>query len=420
MDISDKSNNAFAELLGAKLLSAAGDVSTASALSGKKAVALYFSAHWCPPCRGFTPQLAKWYTDNLKAKGLEVVFVSSDKDEAAFADYFKEQPWLALPFGERGLKAKLSKKYKVQGIPTLVILDGETGATITTDGRSAVADDPTGASLPWKPPTIWEALGTEFLSGPDGDTVEIDELKGEGKVLGLYFSAHWCPPCRQFTPMLVDAYKKHLKAKQLEVIFVSSDKSPQEFHEYYSTMPWLAIPQGDKRKEALSKRFGVRGIPSFVLIDAATGETISDNARGAVSSDPEGANFPWRPKPLVDMCAEGPEGINDETALCVMLEGCDEATTAKAKAVLEPIAEKSKAAGKELLFFYAPKDAEPAPQIRKLTKLGAATNTPQMVLLDIPDEGGYYVSPATEVTSETVNGFLEAYAAGALERKQLS
>merc|ERR1719453_2027256 len=102
-----------------------------------------------------------------------------------------------------------------------------------------------------------------------------------------------------------------------------------------------------------------------------------------------------------------------------MLEGCDEKTTAAAKAVLEPIAEKSKAAGKEMLFFYAPKDAEPAPQIRKLTKLGDATSAPQMVLLDIPDDGGFYVSPATEVTAETVTAFLEGYKGKALERKQL-
>ena len=174
--------SAFVDLLGSKLVSSTGDVSTSDALSGKKAVALYFSAHWCPPCRGFTPQLAKWYTNNLKAAGLEVVFVSSDKGPSEFDSYFKEQPWLALPFDDRALKAKLSKKFKVNGIPSLVILDGATGETITTDGREAVSEDPTGKNLPWKPPTIWEALGDEFLSGPDGDTVELSDLKGDGKV----------------------------------------------------------------------------------------------------------------------------------------------------------------------------------------------------------------------------------------------
>ena len=38
-------------------------------------------------------------------------------------------------------------------------------------------------------------------------------------------------------------------------------------------MPWLAIPQGDKRKGLLSNLFEVEGIPTFVLIDGATGET---------------------------------------------------------------------------------------------------------------------------------------------------
>ena len=36
------------------------------AMAGKQALALYFSAHWCPPCRGFTPQLAEWYMQELK------------------------------------------------------------------------------------------------------------------------------------------------------------------------------------------------------------------------------------------------------------------------------------------------------------------------------------------------------------------
>ena len=48
---------AFTELLGDELVGKDGPVPTATAIAGKKAVGLYFSAHWCPPCRGFTPQL---------------------------------------------------------------------------------------------------------------------------------------------------------------------------------------------------------------------------------------------------------------------------------------------------------------------------------------------------------------------------
>ena len=90
------------QLLGEKLQNQDAPVSTADALAGKH-VALYFSAHWCPPCRGFTPELAKLYVSHLKAKGLEIVFVSSDHDEAGFSSYYAEMPWLALPYGEREL-----------------------------------------------------------------------------------------------------------------------------------------------------------------------------------------------------------------------------------------------------------------------------------------------------------------------------
>jgi len=68
---------------------------------------LYFSAHWCPPCRAFTPELAKFYkkmTDKL-----EIVFVSSDEDEAQWAEYFAEMPWLALPFVDRDRKVSLQE-----------------------------------------------------------------------------------------------------------------------------------------------------------------------------------------------------------------------------------------------------------------------------------------------------------------------
>jgi len=112
-------------------------------------VGLYFSAHWCPPCRGFTPVLAQLHKD-LKAAGkpFEVVFLSSDKDDEAFKEYFAEMPWLAVPFAERSLKEDLSSLFEVRGIPALVLLKPD-GTLLTNNGPEAVRF---GAEyFPWGP-----------------------------------------------------------------------------------------------------------------------------------------------------------------------------------------------------------------------------------------------------------------------------
>jgi thiol-disulfide isomerase/thioredoxin/ubiquitin len=121
----------------------------ASVLAGK-VVGIYFSAHWCPPCRGFTPNLVKFYNEMKKQdKPFEIIFASSDSDESQFEEYYAEMPWIALPFADRELNKKVSKHFKVQGIPRFVILDTD-GSVITTDGRAKVMQDPEGVQFPWR------------------------------------------------------------------------------------------------------------------------------------------------------------------------------------------------------------------------------------------------------------------------------
>merc|ERR1719230_2391013 len=83
------------------------------------------------------------------------------------------------PQGDK--KNELSKKYKVSGIPTLVLLNGATGELITKDGRAAIMEDPQGENFPWTPPTLnelWESLGESFL-GQGGAAVPRSSLEGK-------------------------------------------------------------------------------------------------------------------------------------------------------------------------------------------------------------------------------------------------
>ena len=74
----------------------------------RKAIGFYFSAHWCPPCQAFTPRLAELYEQlPEKQRGLEILFVSCDRDEESFEQHRQEMPWPAVP----RLSGQLLKEY---------------------------------------------------------------------------------------------------------------------------------------------------------------------------------------------------------------------------------------------------------------------------------------------------------------------
>lgn len=416
------------ELLGEKLANCDGsECATGDALEGKAAVGLYFSAHWCPPCRGFTPQLAGWYKEGLSDKGLEIVFVSSDRDEDAFKGYAAEQPWKSLPFADRDRKAALSKKFEVEGIPTLILLDAD-GNLINKDGRSAISEDPKGEDFPWKQKTFKEILASCKFVGKDGP---VDGGVLNDRVFGLYFSAHWCPPCRGFTPQLAEWYQKSLKDKGLEIVFVSSDRDEDAFKEYFADQPWLALDYScRKEKGALNQYFGVQGIPSFVIVDK-DGSTITKDGRSAVSADPEGNEFPWYPKPVPDLPMAG-NAINKTAFVLMLCEAVSEEGKTAAVAAAEPLAKKflaeAKAKGEdkpEVAFGIAKVSDGMTSRIRDMTglpKLSPDTNEelpPKLILINIPDNGGYYIGAEGDLTAATIEAFVSDFQAGKLERKQL-
>jgi nucleoredoxin len=145
--LSSESSTALNDLITGPLLDAKGKEVDKKVLEGKT-VGLYFSAHWCPPCRTFTPNLVKFRDSNKK--DFEVIFISSDRDSKAQLDYMKEteMKWYTLPHRSDAANA-LAKKFEVRGIPALVIVS-EDGKTITKNGRSDVSSNPKGALKKWE------------------------------------------------------------------------------------------------------------------------------------------------------------------------------------------------------------------------------------------------------------------------------
>ena len=109
------------------------------------------------------------------------------------------------------------------------------------------------------------------------------------KLIGLYASAHWCGPCREFTPKLVAYYNKIVAAHpEFEIVFVSNDKTASAMEGYMreGQMPWPALSFGKiAGNQSIRKYFG-DSIPCLVIVDE-TGKVISDTYAGANYRGPE-------------------------------------------------------------------------------------------------------------------------------------
>lgn len=382
---------------GKELLTKDGDRVPCSSLLGKY-VGVYFSAHWCPPCRGFTPKLAGFY-NTLKSQGknFEIVFVSSDKNQSSFDDYYGTMPWMALPYEFREEKEKFSSEMGVNGIPFLALFD-EQGNLYSREGRAVISDL---NAFPWADTplplseVLWESLDGNVVD-KQGETVAVQEL--QGKNLGIYFSAHWCPPCRMFTPALITMYNNVVAEKNLEIVFVSLDREESAFNDYYGTMPWKALKyDAEDAKNALIKQFDLEGIPMLVIVDE-NGELVTKDAVKEVRNDANAENFPWSsdPQPVNDV-DENAEGIDSNKSIVFLMKGLPAEQVQEITEMVSEFALAQLELTKEISRNLLPK---PCIKVFTATKeqgrlslriTGLMQNNPnnKMVMLDIPN-GGFY------------------------------
>lgn len=140
---------------GLKLLRKDGStVPAVDALKEADFVLVYFSAHWCPPCREFTPQLKQFYDAHHEKKKFEVVFMSLDNSEKEMLDYFKEAhaDYYCMQYEDtKAMSWDWGKKYAFKSIPTLLLFENSSPRKLVAKcGRAMVLEDPNAETFPWR------------------------------------------------------------------------------------------------------------------------------------------------------------------------------------------------------------------------------------------------------------------------------
>lgn len=133
-------------------------------------------------------------------------------------------------------------------------------------------------------------IGIKFLR--KSEIIENSILK-TNKIVALYFSASWSPHCQAFTTILIDFYSEiNLQEKQFEIVLVTRDQNKEDFENYFSKMPWLAIPFEDSRIRFLIEKFNIKGFPILIILKK-NGEIATKYGKSDIINDERNAFQKW-------------------------------------------------------------------------------------------------------------------------------
>lgn len=85
------------------------------------------------------------------------------------------------------------------------------------------------------------------------------------EVIGLLFSADYCPSCHKFVPQLVEVYE-HLRDYKIEIVFVASDKTKEAFEKYLQHhRRWNHVEYDDPIRSQLRQTYEIKTIPALLF-----------------------------------------------------------------------------------------------------------------------------------------------------------
>ena len=136
--------------------------------------------------------------------------------------------------------------------------------SLKTQPAVSLASNPASSSSTADLPKM---LGNDLIDA-SGNAFSFASLKGK-KYFLLYFSASWCPRCREFMPQFLEYYQNSKYRDKFEVLFVSSDRDEPQMLSYLREMPWKAVRFKCDAETFLKANYSRGpGIPALALVDS--------------------------------------------------------------------------------------------------------------------------------------------------------
>jgi peroxiredoxin len=108
------------------------------------------------------------------------------------------------------------------------------------------------------------SLAPKFsLPSRSGDTVSLDQLKGQ--VVMLNFWASWCGPCRKEMPLLDQMHKRY-SSLGFTLLGVNVEANTKDAERWLAETP-VSFPVVFDKDSKVSKLYDVNAMPSTVFID---------------------------------------------------------------------------------------------------------------------------------------------------------
>ncbi len=135
-------------------------------------------------------------------------------------------------------------------------------------------------------------------------------------LVALYFAASWCPMSTPISILLDSTFGKHYdmvltpngERKTLSIVYVSSDKTIDEFNAYIHDRNWLFVPYESAERDLIKRHFStcaeresdslgidrMHEIPTIIVIDSATHGVLTFNGVHDVESMREESLGHWK------------------------------------------------------------------------------------------------------------------------------